>query len=198
MTITKRQFKNWIVFDLARQIASLGDWLQVISAAHNGVHAGNFFFVKNFVDVTVANTDFLFSVPDTTKWPHAQWEFAGEGEFELYLYKNVVASDDGSEITPVNANGNSGTPAGVGVFTGPTLNSGALGDGSDGGVLIWAGKFGANRTAVIGRETNYEHIGAQNEKYWFRVIKVGAGTLWLDWDFNWYEHTNRTYKYRAK
>lgn len=162
--------------------------LQTITYPHHEVHGGSYFYVKGFADGTQT---FLWKVPDSTKWPHANWNLGGEGEFEFYLYEDVVTSNDGTPFTIYNANRNSATAATVQGFAGPTLNSGALGDGGDGGNLVWSGKIGSGRSALVNRASNYEFIGKQNTKYWFQLTQVGGGTLWIDWDFNWYEHTDR-------
>jgi hypothetical protein len=173
--------------DEARIDASTNS-LQTVTYSHHEVHGGSYFYVKGFADGTQT---FLWVTPDSTKWAHANWSLSAEGEFEFYLYEDVVTSDDGTAITIFNANRNSATAATVQGFTGPTLNSGALGDGGDGGDLVWQAKIGSGRNAVTSRSTNYEFIGKQNTKYWFQLTQIAAGTLWVDWDFNWYEHTNK-------
>lgn len=159
---------------------------------HHEIHEGSNYFVKGWVDVTGAgtNTDFLFVVPDTAKWPHAIWELAGEGEFTLSLYEGVVTSGTPSEVPSRNSNRNSLNTAGVKVYSSPTLAGGTLGDGNQGGTLIWAGKIGSGKTATESRATIGEMIAKQNTKYWFRLTHIAAGTEWLDYFFSWYEHTN--------
>ncbi len=161
---------------------------------HHELHEGNFFYVKSYADIANgADLDFLWVVPNTAKWPHSQWALGGEGELTVKMYEAVVTSNDGAAVTILNANRNSGTSAGVTVFTGPTVNSGALGDSGDGGDLVWSSIFGSGgRQQAVGaaRETGYEFVGKQNTKYWFRINNSSGGVLYLDYDFNWYEHTN--------
>lgn len=156
-----------------------------IAYPHYEVHGGNYFYVKGFGDGTIV---FLWVCPDTARAPHANWTLSAEGEFEFMMYEGVVTSNDGAPVVVHNANRNSGTTATVLGFTGPTLNSGALGDGGDGGDLVWAAKVGTGRQTTISRGTSYEFVGQRNTKYWFQITQIAAGTLWVDWDFNWYEH----------
>ena len=163
-----------------------------IDYSHHEMHSGSFYFVKGWADVDGAGTnlDFLWVVPNTAAWPHATWEIAGEAEFTLYLYEDVTTVADGASVAAINANRNSGNTSGVATYSGPTLDTGALGDGGNGGTLIWAGKIGSGKNATGDRRTSNELIGKQNAKYWFRINKEAAGTHWIDYYFGWYEHTN--------
>ena len=154
-----------------------------VEYGHAETHSGSHFFIKDYQDVSAGTLDFLFITPDTTKWAHALWFFAGEGEFNLDLYIDATVSANGTGITPINRNGNSGTAATVAAYSGPTV--------STTGTKIWGAKFGAGRTAGGLIRENSEYIGEQNTIYLFRATKVGAGTLWLDYLFDWYEHTNK-------
>lgn len=167
--------------------------IQIIDYAHHEVHSGSFYYVKGQAELDGAGDtlDFLYVVPNTNKWPHAQWDIDGEAEFTLSLYEGVVTSNDGGAVTIFNANRNSANSPGVAAYSGPTLNSGALGDGGDGGNLVWEGKIGSGRNATTNRETAYEFIAKQNTKYWFRISKEASGVHWVDYDFNWYEHTDK-------
>ncbi len=167
--------------------------IQTLEYAHHEIHSGSHFFIKGQQDVSGAGTnlDFLFVVPNTTTWPHAQWNIAGESEFTMSLYEGVVTSNNGSPVTIYNANRNSSNAATTLGYSGPTLNSGSLGDASDGGVLIWQAKIGSGKNATEGRSTGYEIIAKQNTKYWFRFTKIAAGDHYVDYDFNWYEHADK-------
>jgi hypothetical protein len=166
--------------------------LMTMDYAHHEMHSGSFYFVKGWSDVDGAGTnlDFLWVVPDSTAWPHSQWSLAGEAEFTLYLYEGVTTANNGSGVATRNANRNHADASGVLAYSAPTLSTGTLGDGANGGTLIWSGKIGSGRNATSGRNTNHELIGRQNTKYWFRITKEASGTAWLDYEFNWYEHTN--------
>ena len=168
--------------------------MQTIDYAHHEAHSGAFFYVKGWLDITGAgnDTDFIWIVPDTSKWPHAQWSFDGEAEFTLTLYEGVTLSDSGTESTILNVNRNSAKEPVASLYVGePVLVSGALGDGGNGGTAVWATKIGSARSATTGRATSYEFIAKQNTIYWFRLTKEAAGTGWVSFDFNWYEHTDK-------
>lgn len=158
-----------------------------IANEHHEIHEGDYYYVKGFADGTQT---FLWVTPNTAEWAHAQWSLSAEGEFEFCMYEGVVTSNDGAPITIFNANRNSTNTATVQGFTGPTLNAGVLGDGLDGGIMVWCSKVGTGRQSTVGRSTGYEFIGRQNTKYWFQITQIAAGALWVDWDFNWYEHAD--------
>lgn len=162
-----------------------------IAYAHHEIHAGNHFNVVNFVSLTTGtNIDFLWVVPNTTKWPHALWNIDSEFEVTMSLYEAVTTSANGAAVPIRNNNRNSATAAGVTAFSGPTLASGALGDGAVGGTLVWAQKIGSGKKIGGAGQRNHEFIGKQNTKYWFRIANASGSTSWINYDFNWYEHTN--------
>ena len=188
---------RWLISDTREEVPRLDPSTHaIVSVDHavNDAHEGNYFYVKGWMDIAGASTnlDFLWVVADTTKWPHANWVLDAEAEFTMTMYEDVSTSNNGTPITIHNSNRNSDTEAGVLGFTGPTLTSGTLGDGSNGGTEVWAGKIGSAKKATIGKNTGYGFIGKQGAKYWFRLTHVPAGTHWIDFDFNWSEHTNRS------
>ncbi len=165
-----------------------------ILAPHHKIHEGDFYFVKGHADIANgADLDFLWIVPDTTEWPHVEWSMEGEGELTLDVYEAVATTNDGALVTTFNANRNSlNEPTTLG-YTGPTLDTGALGDDGNGGTLVWSAIFGSggkNQAAAASRKTNYEFIGKRNTKYWFRIHNASGGELYLDYSFDWYEQTN--------
>lgn len=167
--------------------------IETIDYAHHETHEGEFYYVKGQVDVTGAatNLDFLWCVPNTTKWPHAQWLFDAEAQFILSLYEDVDVSANGTAVAIFNANRNSANTPGVVAYVGPTLAGGILGDGGQGGTLVWQSTIGSGKTAGQGREVSHEFIGKQNTDYWYQITKEAAGTAWVVWDFNWYEHAEK-------
>ena len=159
----------------------------IVPFEHHEVHMGAFYLVKAFADGTQT---FLFVTPNTDIWGHAEWSFAAEGEFELFLYEDVSTSNDGAALIEHNAERNSANVATIVATSGPTLAGGVLGDGGQGGDLLWAAKIGAGPTAGESRAQGHEVIWRTDTKYWFQLTQTGQGTLYVDWDFNWYEHTN--------
>ena len=159
----------------------------IVPFEHHEVHMGAFYFVKDFADGTQT---FLLVTPATEVWGHAEWLFAAEGEFELFLYEDVSTSNDGAALIEHNAERNSADAATIVATSGPTLAGGVLGDGGQGGDLLWAAKIGAGRTAGETRARGHEVIWRTDTKYWFQLTQTGQGTLYLDWDIMWYEHIN--------
>lgn len=166
--------------------------LQIVDYAHHEIHSGSHFFLVDYTTINNGNNlDFLFVVPDTSKWPHAVWEMEAEVEMTFNLYEDVTTSADGSAVTPFNNNRNSATAATVGAYTGPTLAGGALGDNGQGGTKIWGKTIGQGKKigGEFGREQ--EIVGKQNVKYWFRISNGSGSNGWLNYDFSWYEHTDK-------
>lgn len=162
-----------------------------IAFPHHEIHEGNHFFIHGSTTINNgANLDFLFVTPNTTKWAHALWEFDGEFELTFSLYESVSTSNNGTPVTIFNNNRNSATTATVLGFTGPTLTSGALGYGGNGGISIWPHKIGSGKK--LGGEASRDHelIAKQNTKYWFRINNASGSNSWVNYDFSWYEHTS--------
>ena len=165
--------------------------LEIVDYAHHEIHSGSHFYIEATASIANgANLDFLWVVPNTTKWPHALWELEAEKEITMSLYEAVSTSASGSAVAIVNNNRNSTKTPGVTAFTGPTLTSGALGDEGNGGTLIWSATVGSGRK--IGGESGRGHelVAKQNTKYWFRITNASGDASWINYDFNWYEHTN--------
>ena len=163
-----------------------------IDYAHHEIHAGSHYYVAGSMAAlpTATNLDFLWVVPDNTKWPHALWSLESNVELTMSMYESVTTSADGNAATVFNNNRNSLNSNIVGGFMSAALNSGALGDGSDGGILVWQAKVGAGKKIGGAAGRNHEFIGKQNSKYWFRINNGSGGTGWVNYDFNWYEHTD--------
>lgn len=155
----------------------------------SAVHDGDSYYVKDYKDIDGegTNLDFLWVIGSTYR-PHAQWYLSAESEYIMCLYEDVTVSDNGTAVNVFNANRNSSNNTIVRCFTSPTLASGTLGDGSDGGNMVWCAVIGSGKDATVGIERNYDFIAKPDSNYWFRITKMVAGTHWLDYDFNWYEH----------
>ncbi len=158
--------------------------ISTITFTEHQIHEGNFYFVKGFADGTQT---FLFVTPNSAVRTDFEFIVGSEAEFELLLYETVTTLSDGAALVEQNANRNSLTAAATQMFQGPTLAGGALGDGGQGGDLIWASKISAGRDAGTERTIHYELIGKQDTKYWFQMTQIAGGTVFVDWDFHWYE-----------
>lgn len=158
--------------------------VKFVNYDHHELHEGNRFYVKGWQDVTGAGTnlDFLFVTPDTLKWAHAIWVLAGEAEYTMNLYEGTVTSNNGTPVAIFNHNRNSSKTPGIQAFSAPTVTG--L------GTLIWTAKIGSMKDATEERQKTGEMIARQNTKYLFRLTKAAAGTEWVDYDFDWYEHTS--------
>jgi hypothetical protein len=157
--------------------------VQQVDYAHHEIHEGSHFYIRGWSDVAVTTTDFLVRTADTTKWCHTVWDFATEGEFEFELFEDTVVSADGTSIAAFNNNRNSSKVATLQAFASPTVTTP--------GTSIWMGKTGTGRNAGGDNRADSELVLKQGTDYLFRFTKVGAGTLWLDYEFSWYEHTNK-------
>jgi hypothetical protein len=154
------------------------------------LHAGNYYYVKGFQDVDGDGTsiNLLWDVT-SSELPHARWDIAAESEFNFYLYEDVSVSALGDVVLIHNANRNELNTSTVSAYMNPTLSSGELGDGDDGGLLVWSGVIESGKDSTVGLNRGYDFIGKTETMYWFKIVKIGAGTGWVDYDFNWYEHS---------
>jgi len=159
--------------------------LQVIDYSHHEIHSASHYNRKNWLDITGAGTtvDFLIVTPDTTKWAHLVYEFAGEAEFTLTAYEATTTSADGTPLSTFNNQRNSANTAGVTLYSGPTV--------TDVGDEIWATKIGSSRNDTEGSRNDDEWVLKQNTKYLLRVVKVATGTHWFAYNLEWYEHTDK-------
>ena len=171
-----------LVYSLSRkQIDEVSGAVKFIDLEHHEIHEGDRFYVKNWLDITGAvNQDFLFVTPPTTKIANATWEIAGEAEFTITLYEGATVSNNGTPLAVFNHNRNSSKTPGVLAFSGPTVVST--------GTQIWAGKIGSVKTATEARMREGEMMAKSGTNYLFRISHPAAGTEWLDYLFDWYEH----------
>ncbi len=169
-------------------LGAAGDGILNVSYPAHQIYGGNYFFIQGAIDVAAADATLLFVVPNSLKWPYMSWVIEAQGEMEWRVYEGVTTSTDGSALTIFNANRNSATTAGCTAFSGPTLNSGALGDGGEGGTLLRIYTLGAGRQRGLDRSSMYHIIAKQNTKYWINVENIAGGTLWFHYDFHWFEH----------
>lgn len=156
-----------------------------IPQEHHEIHEGDHYFVKDYIDITGAGTItyFAFTTPDTTKWVHAKALFFGEGEFDIEIYEDATIVG-GIAVTEQNCNRNSGNTPGLVAVSAPAV-TGA-------GNLLWRGKTGSGRnTTGVLPGLNYEILAKQNSTYVFKITKIATGTHYLDFDFFWYEHTDK-------
>ena len=166
--------------------------LMTIDYAHHEIHSGSHFYVAGCASIANgAALDFLWVTPNSTKYPHALWEIDAEVEMHMAMYEDVNTAANGTAVTVFNNNRNSVTAATVLAYQAASLASGALGDGSAGGNLVWSHVIGSGKKVGGEGGRGHEFIGKENTKYWFRIQNTSGSTGWLNYDFNWYEHTDR-------
>jgi len=156
--------------------------METIDYRHHEIHNGNHFFVQGQTDVTGAATNFdvLIIVPNTTSWPHAFFHIRTEDEFVIVLYEGTTVSANGVALAEVDNNRNTANTAGGTTFFGPTVTTT--------GTSILSSKTGSAGSFGGQSQLEYEIILAQNTNYLFRLTKSGAGTHWIDFKLEWYEH----------
>jgi len=166
------------------EVDNMTHTLQVIDYSHHEIHSGDHYFIAGTTDMGGSSTaTFLFTVPNTTKWPHAFWGLATEAEATFSMYEGCAVSASGSQITPINNNRNSANTAGVTAFSGPTVNTN--------GTLVYSAKAGSGKQ-IGGSETHeHEFIGKQDTNYCFYIENDTVSNNWLSYDFFWYEHTSK-------
>lgn len=159
--------------------------LNVLDYSHHELHEGNNFYVKGWTDLDGAGASigFLWRVGDSVQWPHAQWSISGEAEFNLTLYEGASVHNVGASIQIFNNNRNSLNTAQVQAYVGPTI--------AVYGNTVWAGKIGSGKSATEARSNAGEFIGRQNTDYIFLISKIATAVHWIDYDFSWYQHTNK-------
>jgi hypothetical protein len=111
---------------------------------------------------------------------HGSAIIASEAEFTCEFYEDITTSNDGTIVPVYNNNRASTQTSPAGVYLNPTV--------TDTGTKIWSSKIGSGRTATVGAQFNYEMMLKPGIKYWFKIIKTGADTHYVDYDF-WY-HRN--------
>ncbi len=162
--------------------------LVVIPSSHSHIHDGHRFFYSELITLASAGTrDILIATPDTTKWAHfTELSIAGNKETNVKVYEDTTTSADGTGLTEINRNRNSGTVNTTVLTHTPTV--------SDVGTLIFEVQFGeatgpASSRAGGAGATRQEVILKQNTKYLIRITSA-ANDNDISNFFDWYEHTS--------
>jgi len=157
-----------------------------IDAAHAEIHAGDHFFITNYITLNIAGT-LIYGVttPNTTKWAHLFWEVDCTGETLFQVYE-VATWTGGTPVTPVNSNRNSATVSGLTIATAPTI--------SVAGNLLAASLLGLaaapSKAALAGNSKREdEMILKQNTQYVFKFTS-NSNSNNITYRALWYEHTN--------
>jgi len=161
--------------------------VEILGHEHEQMHEGNFYFVKGWLDVTGAATTsyFMFRTPAaaTKIRIHAKVALAAEAEFDVTIFEDATVSADGTPVPRFNVDRDVGNGSLLVPFAGPTV--------TDDGTAIWPTKVGAAKTAGVSATRAYEIIAKTDSVYLFKIIKIAAGTHYIDYDFYWYEEDTR-------
>ena len=167
--------------------------LTTIPYVHHEAHAGTRYYTKYWLDVATDNViDIRLVTPNTAKLSHLIYSLEFEGEFNFWLYKTVTKETAGTALTPTNrrhGGASSGTVIDYIVNT-SIANANADTDISGASELA-RGKGGSGKKigGTIGDRD--EDILETNEIYSIRVENDAAGTLWFDWNIDFYEHADK-------
>ena len=175
-----------MVVDSDGDIITIDDDTRVIVTIeyeHYQIHAGNTFTVLEVIDLgNGAVHDNLIVTPNTTRWAHLVWEIEHELETQILFYRGTTYSDNGTEISSFNRDGNSTVNATTLVYHNPTV--------TDVGILIATIQQGDGKKAGgADREAN-EFILKQNTAYLIRITNLTVNNNLVSIKLNWYEHTN--------
>ena len=167
--------------------------LQIIDYPHHEIHVGSHYFATGVATLPINDVlDFTWVMPNTTKWVHWMWKLDTSSEMAWYVYEGAVITNAlANTVTPFNSDRNSLSTSGTVMKYEIQADLAAANADTDvtGATLLKSGISGAGRTAGgDGRE--YEMILKQNTIYCLRAVATAAG--YIDFDMEWYEHTNRT------
>jgi len=156
-----------------------------INHEHHEIHAGDAFRYSDPITLSAGiSQDYLFTVPNSTKWPHFTFSLDGTAITTVEMFR---ATDKiGTTLQPVfNANDNSATVAGM------TIHKGVAGGATD-GVSIFKHSSGtatgSSKSEGVGLYAT-ERVLKQNTKYLLRVTSGTVGNL-INLHAEWYEHTS--------
>jgi hypothetical protein len=155
-----------------------------ISYDHHEIHSGSHFFTGNYTDLANGQVyDILIVTPNTLKYSHMIFELRTEAEAMFGYYEATTTSANGTAMTVFDRNRVTANTAGTTFFHTPTVTSV--------GTLLGSGIFGSGNKQGGGLRDSNEFILKPNSKYLVRVTNNTALANWYDWQFDWYEHTNR-------
>ncbi len=158
------------------------DGLITIEKEHSEVHKGNYYFAKDFVDLTGAGDVlwFMFQTPDEDIEINARVLMSGEAEFTIELAEGGTVSNSGNVVTLYNANRRSSKTSSLVAYADSTVTAT--------GNIFWRAKTGSGRNATgVAPALGYEIIASPDTVYLFKITKAASGTHYLDFDFFYYE-----------
>ncbi len=154
-----------------------------VDYAHCEIHSGDHFFLGDWVDLgNGATYDILLVVPDVTKWGHNLFIIASELEANFTLYEDTEVSDNGTALSMFDRNRNTANTPGLTFYHTPTVTSV--------GTILERGKMGSAKRAGGEIRGSNEIMKKQGANYLFRITNDTTSNNWINYDFDWYEHTN--------
>ena len=157
--------------------------IATIEYEHYQIHEGNTFTILEVNDLgNGVVRDILVVSPNTTEWAHLVWEIEHELETLIQFYQDTTYTDNGTEITSFNRNGNSTHTATTLVYHTPTI--------TNVGTLIGTIQQGSGKKAGGSDRLSNEFILQQNTAYLIRITNLTVNNNLIFMKLNWYEHTN--------
>lgn len=147
---------------------------------HRTLQGKHFYTSQIFILSGSEVRKFLVTTPDTEEHAHMILNVSTQAEATVTVFEGAIISDAGSIITAVNCKRDStNTPS--------TIVTGAP-DVTGNGTQILVQKVGSGKR--IGGEFGTEKVELMsNAKYLFEISNNTTSDNWVDWSFNWYEHT---------
>ena len=161
--------------------------IMTVSYAHHETHAGSHFnYRDSYALAKNAVQEHLIITPNTTSWAHMIFGVAASGgQVDVEIFEGTITSANGSVEPVMNRNRNSLNANTTLLYDSPTVTSD--------GTRISKQTFGVDdkKSAGGGSRDSEEIMLKQNTKYLFRVTEMNVADAVINFDFDWYEHTDR-------
>ncbi len=167
------------------QVESTTNSVQVIDYAHGELHEGRHFVIRDYMSLPKAGTrDILFVTPDTPRWCHMVYSYeSNDAAVVGQFFEGPTVSASGTPALTVNRNRNSAYTAGLQIYYAPTVTAT--------GTLLAARAVGSGKNSGGAMRDNAEIVLKQNTLYLLRITEGNVAATNLNWEFDWYEHTNK-------
>lgn len=166
--------------------------LQIINHTHHKIHSGNHYFIRDVVDLANgAVRDIRITTPYTTTVLHFDYGLESENETEIYFYEGVTINTEGTDITPMNNDRDSGNTS-DGAFDYIDNSSVANADSDTdirSAITMEHYILGSNQEGGSLSRDN-EIMLKPNRVYCLRLIANAAG--FVNYRFEWYEHVDKS------
>lgn len=166
------------------QIETTTNSVKTISYAHGELHSGSHYVVRNAANLA-KNTakDILIVTPDTTRWAHMTIGVeSNDSAVETYLYEAPTTTANGTLDGTRNRNRNYTDDNTTLVYENPTVTAT--------GTLLAKVILGSGKATGGGARDNEEFVLKQNTKYLLRIVEPNVAATNINWNLDWYEHTN--------